>query len=58
MDQTTQRNAEMAQQTTTAARTLAAQANELVQLTGRFSVARAAQRPTPPRDRAARIAAE
>ena len=58
MDQTTQRNAEMAQQTTAAARALAAQANELDQLTGRFSIARASERREPPRARAARVAAE
>jgi methyl-accepting chemotaxis protein len=58
MDQTTPGNAEMAQQTTAAARELAAQANELDRLTGRFSVARASARREPPRARAARVAAE
>jgi methyl-accepting chemotaxis protein len=58
MDQTTQHNAEMAQQTTAAARALAAQANELDRLTGRFSIARAGARREPPRARAARVAAE
>ena len=41
MDQTTQRNAEMAQQTTNAARALATQA-KVDRLTSRFSIARAA----------------
>jgi hypothetical protein len=48
----------MAQQTTAAARALAAQANELDRLTGRFSIARAGARRESPRARAARVAAE
>ena len=58
MDQSTQRNAEMAQQTTAAARALAAQTSELVRLTGRFGIARAGGRGEAARARAARVAAE
>ena len=54
MDHSTQRNAEMAQRTTAAARALAAQTGELEGLIGRFGV----ERVEPARRGVARVAAE
>ena len=58
MDQSTQRNAEMAQQTTAAARALAAQTGELEGLTSRFGITRSGARGERARVRATRVAAE
>jgi methyl-accepting chemotaxis protein len=58
MDQSTQRNADMAQRTTAAARALAAQTGELEELTSCFAVSRSGARGAPRRVRAARVAAE